>query len=206
MANRITRWALVAGMLALALSGCGAVSHQTARSTGRPPSGQVHAASSSSSAPYQWPSLSTYSSFAGSVSLSDGCKLSTQQLEASAASAAKIAECWQGNVSGHSFVYVAFYAPNKQGYQVTVNGTTHTQDTNGIPLLYQFSGSYACTGSGAAAWMWAIDLATGRSYDPSSGGAQSHMVNRHCASPNNPGVIAAKYVIGIPGHVPMQRH
>ena len=100
-------------------------------------------------------------------------------------------------------MYAAFYTPNMQGYQLTVDGTTYIQNTDGAPgVVYQFGGDFACTGSGSAAWMVAIDLATAKSYNPAYDNRQAKIVSRYCASPDNPSVISSKYVIGIPVRVP----
>lgn len=152
---------------------------------------------------YKWPALSTYPVFAGSVARSDACTAS-DEIKAATDSVPRIFQCWAGQIAGHSFVYAALYTSDKQGYQITVDGITQVQDTNGVPDVYQFSGDYACTGSGAAAWMIAINLTTGTSYNAAYGKPQSRVVNRHCASPANPAVTTAKYVIGIPGDIPMQ--
>ncbi len=199
-------WSLVVGVIVLSLSGCGAAAnHASTMQIHNPP---VTSSQGSSSTPqpttaYQWPALSAYPPFAGSVTLSDACVVSSQ-LRAVTASAPKIVQCWSGKVAGHTFIYAAFYTPDKQGYQITVDGATQVQDTDGAPgLLYQFGGDYACTGSGAAAWMVAIDLATGKSYNPASAN-QAEVADRYCASPNNPSVTASKYVIGIPGNVSME--
>lgn len=200
-------WALVVCATLLMLTGCGTAANQASRPrTNKPPttSSQGSSAPTIQTTPYPWAALSAYPPFAGSVTRGDACAASSQ-LDAATTSTPKIVQCWSGEIAGHSFVYAAFYTLDKQGYQLTVDGTTQIQETDGAPgLLYQFSGDYACTGSGAAAWMVAIDLATGKSYNPAFNKQEAEVADRYCASPNNPSVIASKYVIGIPARVPMK--
>ncbi len=153
--------------------------------------------------PYRWPPISSYPRFAGTAARSNTCVVSPQ-LTAFTTSTPTIVECWVGKVAGRSFSYVTFSTPDKQGWQVTVDGRTSVGDTNGVPDLYQFGGDFACTGSGAAAWMEAIDLTTGHSYNPQLGPATAKLVDRYCASPNNPAVLDSKHIIGIPGDVSKQ--
>ncbi len=198
---------LVTGAILLALTGCGTVARQAdASGASRSSAASRHDSSSPAQPPtsYQWPALSAYPPFVGSVTRSAAC-VASSQLEAATSSAPRIVQCWSGKVAGHSFVYAAFYTPNLQGYQLTVDGTTHIQATDGAPgVVYQFGGDFACIGSGSAAWMVAIDLATGKSYNPAYDRRQADIAGRYCASPDNPSVIASKSVIGIPARVPMK--
>lgn len=189
--RRRFRFILLVAVTVVLVSACGPV--------GPHRSGPVVTSKKSHSL-YRWPPISVYPPFAGTVVRSNFCVVS-HQLAALTSSTPKIVDCWVGKVSGHSFLYAAFYSPNKQGWQITIDGHTSIGDTNGIPDLYQFGGDFGCTGSPAAAWMEAIDLATGWSYNPLSTPATAKLVARFCASPNNPKVLEGKYIIGLPGHV-----
>lgn len=146
--------ALVTSALLLTLTGCGT----PARTTGAPPPHKRATATrpgSSSVAQrpssYKWPELSSYLPFAGSLSSRPSC-VASSQLEAATSSPPKIVQCWAGTVQGHTFAYAAFFTSDLQGYQLTVDGRTHIQATDGAPgVVYQFGGDFACTGSGAAA-------------------------------------------------------
>lgn len=200
-------WALVACATALVQTGCGTAANQASRlRTNRPriPPSPGSSAPAQPTTPFKWPALSDYPPFAGSVTRSKACT-ATSPLDASTTATPRIVQCWYGEVEGHSFAYAAFFTPDEQGYQLTVDGLTQIQETDGAPgLVYQFSGDYACTGMGAAAWMVAVNLATGKSYNPAFNRQQAEVADRYCASPNNPSVIASKYVIGIPTRVPIE--
>ena len=199
--------ALVTSALLLTLTGCGVAArtasaprlHKLSTATRPDPPSPAQPTST-----YQWPDLSGYRPFAGSLRSRSSC-VASSQLEAATISTPEIVQCWAGTVQGHHFVYAAFFTADKQGDQLTVDGRTYIQATSGAPgVVYQFGGDYACTGSGAAAWMVAVDLATGQSYNPAFDKQQTEIADRYCASPDNSAVLASKYVIGIPVRVPMK--